>query len=103
MQTNIGAFLDPKSWKEPVQKIEPLGTIFYTEYQNRGPGSNVAKRIKWAGYKPCLTASQASEFTVRSFIGGQDWIPASAVTFAQKTTNCSLEPLVSILESQRMS
>ncbi|KAL3511558.1 hypothetical protein ACH5RR_024275 [Cinchona calisaya] len=81
MQTKIGAFLQPEGWTEWVPNIKPPSTIFYAEYQNTGPGSDVTKRVKWAGYKPRLTASQASKFTVGSFIGGRDWIPASAVTY----------------------
>lgn len=81
MQTDIGAFLAPKGWMEWVQNVDPPKTIFYGEYQNTGPGSNVDKRVKWAGYNPSLTASQASKYTVESFLGGQSWIPATAVTY----------------------
>ncbi|XP_027124920.2 pectinesterase 3-like [Coffea arabica] len=81
LQTNIGAFLAPKGWIEWVFNVEPPSTIFYGEYQNTGPGSSVAQRVKWAGFNPSLTATQASKYTVKSFIAGQSWIPASAVTF----------------------
>lgn len=81
MQTSIGRFLNPKGWIEWVQGTEPPNTIFYAEYQNTGPGSNVAQRVKWSGYKPSLTASQASKYTVESFISGKSWISAAAVTY----------------------
>lgn len=81
MQTAIGAFLAPKGWTEWVSNVDPPSTIFYGEYQNTGPGSSVAQRVKWAGYSPSLTATQASKYTVTSFIDGPSWIPDSAVTF----------------------
>lgn len=81
MQTNIGGFLNPKGWTEWTQNVEPPSTIFYAEYQNTGTGASVAKRVNWAGYKPTLTAEQASKFAVVSFLDGQDWIPAAEVTF----------------------
>ncbi|KAL3528540.1 hypothetical protein ACH5RR_007862 [Cinchona calisaya] len=81
MQSSIGAFLDPQGWTEWVPNVDPPSTIFYAEYQNTGPGSDVSKRVKWAGYKSSLTASEASKYTVASFINGPSWIPESEVTF----------------------
>ncbi|KAG2380096.1 Pectinesterase 3 [Vigna angularis] len=51
------------------------------EYQNNGPGADVSKRVKWAGYKPTLTDTDADRFTVESFIQGPDWLPNAAVQF----------------------
>uniref|UniRef100_A0A5B6ZFC8 Pectinesterase n=1 Tax=Davidia involucrata TaxID=16924 RepID=A0A5B6ZFC8_DAVIN len=81
MQTNIGSFLRPSGWIEWVSNVDPPTTIFYAEYQNTGPGSSVDNRVKWAGYKPSITADQASKFTVQSFIQGSDWLPATNVVF----------------------
>ncbi|CAI0418858.1 unnamed protein product, partial [Linum tenue] len=58
-----------------------LATLYYAEYQNTGPGSSVAGRVKWAGYKPALTKDEAARFTVGSFIQGGAWLPATSVAF----------------------
>ncbi|XWS12223.1 hypothetical protein CRYUN_Cryun37aG0071400 [Craigia yunnanensis] len=80
MQSDIGAFLDPMGWKEWVANVDPPSSIFYAEYQNSGPGSNVDQRVKWAGYRPTLSDDDAGKFTVGTFIQGEDWLP-DAVTY----------------------
>ncbi|PON78279.1 Pectinesterase inhibitor domain containing protein [Trema orientale] len=81
MQSDIGSFLQPLGWKEWVDKVDPPTTIFYGEYQNSGPGSNVDGRVQWAGYKPTLTEDEAAKFSVGTFIQGADWLPAAGVDF----------------------
>lgn len=81
MQTNIGSFLDPTGWTPWISNVDPPNTISYAEYQNTGPGSSVVKRVTWAGYKPSMTAAQASKFTVQSFIDGPNWLPLTDVAF----------------------
>ncbi|MED6204747.1 Pectinesterase 3 [Stylosanthes scabra] len=81
MQSNIGPFLNPLGWISWVANVDPPKTIFYGEYLNTGPGSDVSKRVTWAGYNPSLTETDAAKFTVQSFIQGPDWLPNSAVTF----------------------
>ncbi|XAR49829.1 Pectinesterase [Bertholletia excelsa] len=81
MQTEIGSFLQPTGWYPWIPNTDPPSTIFYAEYQNTGPGSAVDGRVKWAGYKPSITADQASKYTVQSFINGGDWLPETNVAF----------------------
>lgn len=81
MQSDIGAFLQPVGWKEWVSGQDPPSSIFYGEYQNTGPGSSVDKRVRWAGYRPSLTDAEAGKFTVRTFLNGEDWLPATSVKF----------------------
>ncbi|XP_073134243.1 pectinesterase 3-like [Henckelia pumila] len=80
LQTNIGGFLNPLGWLA-WQSIDPPSTIFYGEYANAGPGSNTSSRVQWAGYKPTLTAAQASRFNVESFIQGTSWLNGTNVAF----------------------
>nr|POF21801.1 alanine aminotransferase 2, mitochondrial [Quercus suber] len=75
MQSEIGSFLNRVGWISWVTNVDPPSTIFYAEYQNTGPGSNVNGRVKWAGYKPTLTVDDATKFTVESFIQGSEWLP----------------------------
>ncbi|KAI9160882.1 hypothetical protein LWI28_012419 [Acer negundo] len=83
MQSAIGSFLNPLGWKEWIANVDPPKTIFYAEYQNTGPGSDVSNRVKWAGYKPTLTVDEAAKFTVKSLIQGVDWLPATSVAFQE--------------------
>ncbi|XP_076883984.1 pectinesterase 3-like [Bidens hawaiensis] len=81
MQSKIGEFLNPLGWISWVQGVDPPKSIFYGEYMNTGPGSGVAQRVKWAGYRPSLTSSDANKFTVGSFIEGAMWLPQTKVMY----------------------
>ncbi|KAI3463189.1 hypothetical protein Pfo_019852 [Paulownia fortunei] len=81
METSIGGFLDPKGWISWVSNVDPPSSTFYAEYQNTGPGASTSNRVTWAGYKPTLTAAEASKYNVESFIEGPSWLPATSVTF----------------------
>ncbi|KAI7984982.1 Pectinesterase 3 [Camellia lanceoleosa] len=81
METNIGSFLNPLGWVPWNGPADPPSTIFYAEYQNTGPGSNVTNRVQWTGYRSNITKSQASKFTVKSFIDGDVWLPTTNVVF----------------------
>lgn len=81
MQSQIGGFLNPAGWIAWNFTTGPPSTLFYAEYQNTGPGANLEKRVNWTGYKPTLTPTQAAMFTVKSFIEGDNWLPATKITF----------------------
>lgn len=81
MQTNIASVLKPVGWISWVANVDPPSTIFYGEYQNSGPGSSVTGRVTWAGYRPSITSAQASQFSVLSFINGQDWLADTGVLY----------------------
>lgn len=46
-----------------------LDTLFYGEYNNSGPGSDVTGRVKWPGFH-VLDAAEADNFTVSRFSNG---------------------------------
>ncbi|KAK7342994.1 hypothetical protein VNO80_25955 [Phaseolus coccineus] len=79
MQSTLGSFINPNGWLPWVGNSAP-DTIFYAEFQNVGPGASTKNRVKWKGLKT-ITLKQASKFTVKSFISGEKWIPASGATF----------------------
>ncbi|KAJ8774029.1 hypothetical protein K2173_009460 [Erythroxylum novogranatense] len=81
MQSDIGGFLQPLGWTPWVTNVDPPTTIFYAEYLNTGPGSDVSKRVKWAGYKSTLTVDAAGKYTVQSFIQGDEWLPIGIVKY----------------------
>ncbi|KAJ6823646.1 pectinesterase 3-like [Iris pallida] len=81
MQTEIGAVVDADGWLPWVAGVVPPDTINYAEFQNTGPGSTVAGRVKWAGYRPAISAEEAAKYTVHAFLDGSQWIDQSGVTY----------------------
>lgn len=57
-----------------------LNTSYYAEYDNRGPGSDTSGRVNWLGFH-MINATDAVNFTVSSFIMGQDWIPQTGALY----------------------
>ncbi|XP_010259034.1 PREDICTED: pectinesterase 2-like [Nelumbo nucifera] len=80
----LKSFLDnliqPVGWLEWSGSFG-LNTLYYGEYQNTGPGSSTANRVKWGGYRVITSVAEASKFTVGNFIAGSSWLPASNVPF----------------------
>ncbi|XP_022927225.1 putative pectinesterase/pectinesterase inhibitor 24 [Cucurbita moschata] len=79
MQNDFGSLIHPTGWLPWVGTSAP-DTIFYAEFQNKGPGSSTANRVKWKGLKNIDTKT-AKKFTVSSFIHGKDWISKAQVPF----------------------
>ncbi|XP_057791655.1 probable pectinesterase/pectinesterase inhibitor 51 [Salvia miltiorrhiza] len=50
-----------------------LKTLYYAEFQNKGPGSDTSKRVNWSSLVP---AQHVDFYTVQNFIQGDQWIPA---------------------------
>lgn len=80
MQTYLGQLVQPEGWLEWGGKNN-LNTLYYGEYKNSGPGSNLRGRVKWPGYHIISTPSVASRFTVGAFITGRAWLPSTGVPF----------------------
>ncbi|XP_058108747.1 pectinesterase 3-like [Magnolia sinica] len=81
MQSGISNIVHPAGWLSWISNTVPPKTIFYAEYENTGPGSNVANRVTWPGYNPAVTENQALRFTVNSFIQGSEWLPETGVLY----------------------
>ncbi|TVU37115.1 hypothetical protein EJB05_10408, partial [Eragrostis curvula] len=80
IQNDIGGFIDPKGWLEWAGTFG-LETLFYSEVDNRGPGADMSKRVKWGGIKTVTYEEAQKEFTVETFIQGQQFIPKFGVPF----------------------
>ncbi|VVB03629.1 unnamed protein product [Arabis nemorensis] len=79
MQTYIDDFLEPTGWNAWNGDFA-LSTLYYAEYNNTGPGSNLTNRVTWPGYH-IINASDASNFTVTNFLVGEGWIGQTGVPF----------------------
>ncbi|KAF0898286.1 hypothetical protein E2562_007140 [Oryza meyeriana var. granulata] len=82
MESYLGASVQAPGWMEwDGGDAGGLGTLFYGEYRNYGPGVDVAGRVRWPGCHVIMDATIAAHFTVRRFINGLAWLPSTGVTF----------------------
>jgi hypothetical protein len=69
----MGGHVDAAGWLAwDASALAPDDTVYYGEYQNYGPGAELEGRVAWPGHRV---------ITVRSFIGGYSWLPATGVPF----------------------
>ncbi|KAE8675414.1 putative pectinesterase/pectinesterase inhibitor 20 [Hibiscus syriacus] len=80
MQSFMDSLIEPSGWSEWAGNFA-LDTLYYAEYDNKGPGSNTTSRVQWGGYHKDISESESDGFTVSKFIDGEDWLPATGVPF----------------------
>ncbi|XAR63189.1 Pectinesterase, partial [Bertholletia excelsa] len=80
LKTDLDGLIDPKGWREWSGGFA-LSTLFYGEYLNSGAGASTARRVRWPGFHVLSDYKEASPFSVRNFIQGEHWIPATGVPF----------------------
>ncbi|KAK4490494.1 hypothetical protein RD792_001174 [Penstemon davidsonii] len=81
MESMLERLIDPQGWYPWRANVVPPNTIYYAEYNNRGPGAVTKNRVNWKGVRVNVTKKEASRFTVKSFINGVRCIPATGVPF----------------------
>lgn len=79
MQSFMGSLINPAGWQIWDGDFA-LSTLYYAEYDNTGPGSNTTNRVTWPGYH-VINATDAANFTVSSFLVGDDWLPQTGVSY----------------------
>lgn len=79
MQSFMGSLINPAGWTEWSGDFA-LSTLYYAEYKNSGPGSVTTNRVTWPGYH-VIKATDAANFTVSKFILGDNWLPATGVSY----------------------
>ncbi|KAL9320238.1 hypothetical protein ACSQ67_012077 [Phaseolus vulgaris] len=79
MQSFMNSLIDPLGWVPWLGKFQ-LDTLYYAEFDNRGPGSDTSNRVTWPGYH-VINATDAVDFTVASFILGYLWLPDTGVPY----------------------
>ncbi|KAK9101652.1 hypothetical protein Scep_025082 [Stephania cephalantha] len=80
MRSWMDGFIHPAGWL-PWNGTTAPDTIFYSEFENYGPGSSMKYRVKWKGLKN-ITIKQASKFTVKAFLKGDKWISNAGFKYA---------------------
>ncbi|CAI0551601.1 unnamed protein product [Linum tenue] len=86
MNTYMSGSVQPRGWLEWFGNFG-LGTLWYGEYKNYGPGASLSGRVKWPGYHIIKDAATARFFTVGQFIDGGSWLPATGVKFTTGLSN----------------
>ncbi|KAF8387669.1 hypothetical protein HHK36_026323 [Tetracentron sinense] len=81
LQSQLDGIINPRGWSEWEGRASGLDTLYYGEYQNRGPGADTKDRVKWPGYRILTSSTEAAKFTVREFIQGNTWIPLTGIPF----------------------
>ncbi|KAF8097715.1 hypothetical protein N665_0283s0019 [Sinapis alba] len=80
MLSYIGSHVHTRGWLE-WNTTFALDTLYYGEYLNTGPGSNLSQRVNWPGYRVINSTAEANRFTVTEFIYGSSWLPSTGVSF----------------------
>ncbi|KAH7287854.1 hypothetical protein KP509_31G000300 [Ceratopteris richardii] len=81
LESFIDSVIDPAGWLAWNSSNPFIDTLFYGEFQNRGPGSNITGRVTWPGVHSALPPSNASFFTADNFILGSTWLPFADVGY----------------------
>ncbi|KAG5041281.1 hypothetical protein JHK85_013757 [Glycine max] len=72
----INSFLEvlvtPQGWM-PWSGDFALKTLYYGEFESKGPGSYLSQRVPWSSKIP---AEHVLTYSVQNFIQGNDWIPS---------------------------
>ena len=82
MDTYIGDLITPDGYMpwQTLQGVTGTETCFYAEFNNRGPGSDISKRVKWTGVKT-ITSEGAVGFLPSKFFLGDDWIRVTSIPY----------------------
>ncbi|XP_060181565.1 probable pectinesterase/pectinesterase inhibitor 58 [Lycium barbarum] len=80
MESSIEDFIQLEGWLLWNDTFA-LNTLFYVEFNNRGPASSKTQRVKWEGVKE-LPASRIERFTTSKFIDGDSWIPSTGIPYS---------------------
>ncbi|XP_019091515.1 PREDICTED: pectinesterase/pectinesterase inhibitor 18-like [Camelina sativa] len=83
MQSFIDDFIDLAGWTPMYNDVGRLSTLFFGEYENKGPGADTRSRVKWHGYKMITDPKEASKFTVANLINGHLWLNSTGVPYKE--------------------
>ncbi|KAH9652941.1 putative pectinesterase/pectinesterase inhibitor 13 [Citrus sinensis] len=72
MDSTLEDFIHPEGWLA-LKGNYGLKTLYYAEFNNKGPGASTKGRVKWPGYKT-IVKEEAIKYTVRPFLQGDNWI-----------------------------
>ncbi|XP_051139707.1 probable pectinesterase/pectinesterase inhibitor 51 [Andrographis paniculata] len=74
IRCTMEALIHPDGWT-PWSGDFALKSLYYGEFENRGAGSDVSKRVGWSSQ---IGGEHVYAYSVQNFIQGQHWIPAAS-------------------------
>ncbi|ESW31821.1 hypothetical protein PHAVU_002G270900 [Phaseolus vulgaris] len=74
VNSELAVILTPQGWM-PWSGDFALKTLYYGEFGNKGPGSDLSQRVSWSSKIP---QDHILAYSVQNFIQGNDWIPSSS-------------------------
>ncbi|XP_049399301.1 pectinesterase-like [Solanum stenotomum] len=84
MQSQIDGFIEPEGWT-PFAGTFGLETLYFVEYQNRGPGANTDKRVTWKNYIKNPPQDVIAKFAPGVVLKGGDntdgWVKKTGVPY----------------------
>ncbi|KNA07282.1 hypothetical protein SOVF_173380 [Spinacia oleracea] len=82
IESYIDDFIDAKGWVKWSSNDDELGlnSLYYGEFDNRGPGSITGGRVNWGGYH-VMDYYDAANFTVSEFIVGEAWLDSTSFPY----------------------
>ena len=81
MESILADFIQPEGWMAWAGS-NFQDTLYYAEYNNRGPGADLTKRVNWKGYHK-IDRKTAMGFTVQSFLlSRENWLPSTGIPFS---------------------
>ncbi|KAG8370452.1 hypothetical protein BUALT_Bualt14G0118400 [Buddleja alternifolia] len=80
MDSEIGGFIRPEGWSPWNDTSAHLDTCWYAEVNNKGPGSDLSKRVNWPGYKK-ISLEEAVKYTPGEYLLGDTWIAGKGIPY----------------------
>ncbi|KAL3626548.1 hypothetical protein CASFOL_030097 [Castilleja foliolosa] len=80
MDSEIGGFISPSGWSAWNETSAHLDTCWYAEVDNKGPGADLTRRVKWPGFKR-VSIEEAEMFTPGRYMMGNEWIAGKGVPY----------------------
>ena len=65
LNSYLGEHIRPEGWHN-WNKTEAESTVFYAEFGNHGPGSDLRNRVEWSNI---LSETEAEKYTVENILG----------------------------------
>ncbi|CAA0817523.1 Putative pectinesterase/pectinesterase inhibitor 28 [Striga hermonthica] len=80
MDSEIDGVINPDGWATWEGSTANLGTCWYAEVNNKGPGADLSRRVKWPGIK-AVSVQGAAAFAPGEFMVGDSWIADKGIPY----------------------
>ncbi|KAF8048336.1 hypothetical protein N665_2557s0005 [Sinapis alba] len=83
MESFLDDLIDPAGWFPWNDDKARLSTLFYGEYENKGPGADTKNRVNWKGFNIITDPNEAANFTVGKLLYGDEWLNSTGVPYEE--------------------